>query len=720
MADWSEKARPDTRYRPQTRVSRLLLGISDSTLLASTMSAPPSSFLLHTQQSPTPLPPPPDDEPPRGQWDEGPRPSEARPLSEEGRAPNCWDEINASETGLERTEATKTGHHDAVWCRVKEMAGGYVLRPLGIRFADQVTAFPAGINAGATWDRDMIRRRGEAMACKLKGKGVPVALRPMMKLGRVAAGERNWEGFGVDPYHVGEASYETIIGIQDEGVQACAKHYINNEQEHYHATSSSNVDDRTQHELYAHPFLRSVMAGAASVMCSHKQRLDHILQYATALGHMTMPGDIAFRSNDSYFGANSTAAVKNGEVTEDRVTDTTERIVAAWYLVGQDKGYPDINSDSFRLQDPINKHVDVQADHYKLVREVGAASTMLSKNVNDTLPLKKPITIAMIGSDAGPAQRGPSGYADRGGLDGTLAMGWGSGTAEFPYFISPLEAPQQRAKQDHTTIGWWPNDWDTVGAANDAANKDVTLVFVASDSGEQYITVDGNEGDRHNLTASNNILLWASRSSGLVFLNKSLLPYTTAKKPEDYSTYVVRNDPSEQPQIPYTGGLLIDYRWFGAENIEPRYESGLGLSYTTFEYSNLKVTRAEDALSKELIWWDGGVSGNKTGASIGAWLHDALFKVSFTVKNTGKVAGSEVAQLYINPPAGANEPPSVLRGFDKVNLESGESKTVQLALSRYDLSIWGAQRQGWARMNGTVGVWVDSGSRNQILKGTIE
>ncbi|CAE6430167.1 unnamed protein product, partial [Rhizoctonia solani] len=656
--------------------------------------------------------------------------------------------------------------------------------PLGIRFADRVTAFPAGINAGATWDRDMIRRRGEAMAREFKGKGVHVALGPMMNLGRVAAGGRNWEGFGADPYHVGEASYETIIGIQNEGVQACAKHYINNEQEHYRTTSSSNVDDRTQHELYAHPFLRSVMAGVASVMCSYSESLQrlyflhgemvslgaYLYNHAESVlpspsatiagfaleGHlnpeypsspsvylingtwacendytqnvilkhqmgfrgyimsdwqathstisaargldMTMPGDITFHSNDSYFGANLTAAVKNGEVTEDRVTDMAERIVAAWYLVGQDKGYPDVNFDSFRPQDPINKHVDVQEDHYKLVREMGAASTVLLKNVNDTLPLKKPITIAMIGSDAGPAQRGPNGYADRGGLDGTLAMGWGSGTAEFPYLISPLEAPQQRAKQDHTTIGWWLNDWDTVGAANAAANKGAALVFVASDSGEQYITVDRNEDDRHNLTASNNILLWASRSSGLVFLDKSLLPYTMAKKPEDYSAQVVYNDPSEQPRIPYTGGLLVDYRWFGTENIEPRYEFGLGLSYTKFEYSNLKVTRAEDALSKELIWWGGGVSGNKTGASIGAWLHDALFKVSFTVKNTGKVAGSEDPQLYINPPAGANEPPSVLRGFDKVNLESGESKTVQLVLSRYDLSIWGAQRQGWAMM----------------------
>ncbi|KAF8751470.1 Glycosyl hydrolase family 3 C-terminal domain [Rhizoctonia solani] len=408
---------------------------------------------------------------------------------------------------------------------------------------------------------------------------------------------------------------------------------------------------------------------------------------------MTMPGDIAFRSNDSYFGANSTAAVKNGEVTEDR--DMAERIVAAWYLVGQDKGYPDINSDSFRLQDPINKHVDVQADHYKCAcSRDGAASTVLLKNVNDTLPLKKPITIAMIGSDSGPAQRGPNGYVDRGGLDGTLAMGWGSGTAEFPYLALPLEAPQQRAKQDHTTVGWWLNDWDTVGAANAAANNDVALVLVTRIRESSALLLMGTR-----VTESGNLLFDFVYGDVNPFAKS---PYTIAKKPEDYSTYVVCNDPSEQPQIPYTGGLLSGYRWFGAKNIEPCYEFGLGLSYTTFEHSNLKVTRAEDALSKELIWWDGGVSGNKTGASIGAWLHDPLSKVSFTVKNTGKVAGSEVAQMYINPPAGANEPPSVLRGFDKVNLESSESKTVELALSRYDLSIWSAERRGWASMNGLL------------------
>ena len=85
----------------------------------------------------------------------------------------------------------------------------------------------------------------------------------MMNLGRIAQGGRNWEGFGADPFLAGEAAYETILGMQSSGVQACAKHYINNEQEHERTTESSNVDDRTEHEIYAQPFLRSVMAGVS-------------------------------------------------------------------------------------------------------------------------------------------------------------------------------------------------------------------------------------------------------------------------------------------------------------------------------------------------------------------------------------------------------------------------------------------------------------------------
>ena len=99
--------------------------------------------------------------------------------------------------------------------------------PLGVRDTDFVTAFPAGITAATTWNRTLIRQRGKAMGAEFKGKGVNVALGPMMNMGRVPQGGRNWEGFGADPFLSGESAYETILGMQQGGTQACAKHFIN-------------------------------------------------------------------------------------------------------------------------------------------------------------------------------------------------------------------------------------------------------------------------------------------------------------------------------------------------------------------------------------------------------------------------------------------------------------------------------------------------------------
>ncbi|KDN36528.1 hypothetical protein RSAG8_10775, partial [Rhizoctonia solani AG-8 WAC10335] len=410
--------------------------------------------------------------------------------------------------------------------------------PLGVRLTDRVSAFTAGINAAATWDRELIRARGEALGEEFRGKGVNVALGPAMNLARVAAGGRNWESFGADPYLSGEAAYETILGIQSTGVQACAKHYINNEQENKRDASSSDVDDRTQHEMYAYPFLRSVAAGVASFMCSYNQvngtyvcendkLLNGILKteygfpgyvmsdwwatHSTESANrgldMEMPGGVAFGvpASSAWLGGNLTQWVKDGRIPEARLTDMATRIIAGWYLTGQEKGYPAVNFNTPTIDSgPLNLHVDVQGDHYKGIREMGAASTILLKNTEGALPLKKPVSLAVIGSDAAPPLRGPNGFTDRAGVDGTLAMAWGSGTAEFPYLISPLEALQARAKQDHTSISWHTLDWDTAGAKTRAANKDVAIVFINSDSGERYLIVNGNRGDRNNLTAWNN------------------------------------------------------------------------------------------------------------------------------------------------------------------------------------------------------------------------
>lgn len=140
--------------------------------------------------------------------------------------------------------------------------------PLGVRYVQGVTAFAAGIHAASTWDVDLIRERGSFLGQEAKQLGIHVQLGPVAgPLGKIPTGGRNWEGFGVDPYLTGIAMKETIEGMQEAGVQACAKHYIGNEQEKNRETMSSAVPDRVMHELYLWPFADAVKANVASVMC---------------------------------------------------------------------------------------------------------------------------------------------------------------------------------------------------------------------------------------------------------------------------------------------------------------------------------------------------------------------------------------------------------------------------------------------------------------------
>lgn len=163
--------------------------------------------------------------------------------------------------------------------------------PTGVRSSDLVTAFPAGLTTGATFNRDLMEQRGQAMAQEFKGKGINVLLGPVTggPLGRSPYQGRNWEGFGIDPYLVGEAGYATIKGIQSEGVIATSKHFLAYEQETFRQlyaaddqwtlnpinntdnTYTANVDDRTLHELYLKPFMNAIRAGAGCVMCVYNQ-----------------------------------------------------------------------------------------------------------------------------------------------------------------------------------------------------------------------------------------------------------------------------------------------------------------------------------------------------------------------------------------------------------------------------------------------------------------
>jgi beta-glucosidase len=567
--------------------------------------------------------------------------------------------------------------------------------PVGVRDTDYNSVFSSGQTVAATFDRGLMYARGYAMGEEHKGKSVTVQLGPVAgPIGRAPEGGRNWEGFSPDPVLTGIGMAETITGIQNH-VIACAKHFIGNEQEHFRQVEeaslygtrilesySSNIDDVTMHELYLWPFADAVRAGVGSIMCSYNQVnnsyacqnskvLNNLLKgelgfqgfvmsdwqaqhtgVASALAglDMTMPGDTTLSSGISYWGPNLTLAVINGTIPEWRIDDMATRVMAAFFKVGFTINQPPINFDSWTLNtfgplyatansgfQQINFHVDVRSDHASLIRNIGARGTVLLKNLNNALPLKKPKFVAVIGEDAGPNPDGPNSCGDRGCDSGTLGMAWGSGSANFPYLITPDAALQNQAVADGSRYESVLDNFAMLSVLSLASQADATsIVFVNADSGEGYISVGGNIGDRNNLTLWNGgddliknvssvcnntivvihstgptivtdwynspnvtAILWAGvpgQESGNsitdVLYGKinpaARTPFTWGPTRESYGTDVLytANNGINAPQIDFTEGVFIDYRAFDKQNITPIFEFGFGLSY-----SNLQVKK---------------------------------------------------------------------------------------------------------------------------------
>ncbi|KAB2571049.1 putative beta-glucosidase L [Lasiodiplodia theobromae] len=669
--------------------------------------------------------------------------------------------------------------------------------PLGIRYAANVSALPAGIQAASTWDRELIYQRGLALGKEAKGLGIHVQLGPVVgALGKYPEAGRNWEGFGPDPYLAGISMHETIVGMQDGGVQACAKHYIGNEQELNRTTISSNIDDRSMHELYLWPFADAVKAGATSFMCSYnklngtwacendkamngllKEELDFqgfimtdwgaqhsTVEAANAGLDMSMPGtDYNKTPGSLYWGANLTAAIEvAGNVTQGRLDDMVLRILAGWYAVGQDTpDYPEVTFNSWASPGQAGGYPAPQTQHNEIARAVARDGIVLLKNENKALPLKAPKSLAVIGYDAIVNPDGMNACVDRACNNGTLAMGWGSGTAEFPYLIAPLDALTTRATADGTTIIPSTTD-DTTAGASAAAAADTSLVFITSDAGEGYLVVEGSEGDRLSLdpwhhgndlvaavatAAAGKPVIVVVHSVGPVVLESVLshenvvavvwaglggqeqgnavvdvlygevspsgkLPYTIAKAEADYGVKIDGPDVDDG----FEEGLYIDYRHFDKAGIEPRFEFGFGLSYTNFTYSNLAVTSAAAAGNSSSSY----APTYSHGASTVSDLYAPLATVTATIANAGDVAGAEVVQLYLSLPEGsADAPPRQLRGFDKIALGAGESGTVEFILRKKDASYWSVEQQQWVLPSGEFAVAVAASSRDLRLEGVL-
>ncbi|KAL0257533.1 hypothetical protein SLS55_008347 [Diplodia seriata] len=708
--------------------------------------------------------------------------------------------------------------------------------PLAIRQADHASAFPAGLTAAASWDRSLIHERGRLLGEEFRGKGSQIFLGPVAgPLGRSAMAGRNWEGFSPDPYLTGVAMEETILGVQSTGVQATAKHWIVNEQEtqrnpedtfdpehvpnlQEQMSVSSNVDDRTIHELYVWPFANAVRAGVASVMCSYQRingsyacqnskTINGILK--TELGFqgyvmsdwmgthsgvasvesgldMTMPGAWNWQPTldgvPSWFGGNLTTAVQNGSVVETRVDDMVKRVLTPYYLLGQDEGFPGVDPssgaypavndfqpesnwyDDWKAAGALNNEtsVDVRSNHSVHIRKLGAAGSVLLKN-NGALPLKSPKNVAVLGNAAADLTNGM--YPHGNDYEyGCLPSGGGSGSARFTSVVSPLEAIKARVESEDGIVQYILNNTALTTSGTWASqihpDPDVCLVFLKTwaaegeDRTNLHVNWDGDEvvtqvaancSNTVVITTSGGLTLmpWADNENVTAIIAAHLpgdqlgnsiadilygdvnpsgrLPYTIAYEEADYNfanitTSVASTNDTNAWQSDFTERLLIDYRHFDYHNISVRYEFGFGLSYTTFALSALSIAPASNSTS--LAGAPPAAEAVTPGGTPALW--DTVYTVTATVANTGDVAGAAVPQLYVELPESAGEgtPVRQLRGFDKVELQPGESKSVEFGLMRRDLSVWDVAAQEWSVPSGDFAVHVGWSSRDVQLKGT--
>ncbi|KEY74419.1 hypothetical protein S7711_04459 [Stachybotrys chartarum IBT 7711] len=671
----------------------------------------------------------------------------------------------------------------------------------GLRNTDYVSSFPAGMHVGASWNKRLAHARASALGKEARTKGVNVLLGPAIgPLGRVVRGGRNWEAFSIDPYLTGRLVYETVMGVQANGVITSTKHLVAQEQETHRRPTlegpfqeavSSNVDDKTMHELYLWPFYDAVRAGTGNVMCSYQRINNTYGCQNSAAQNGLLKGQLGFQASNAgldvampsgalFWAGNLTQAVNNGSVALERLDDMVTRTLASWFHMGQDQDYPTPGYGIPRSLDTPHEVVDARSKCAKPVLFQGAVEGhVLVKNQNNALPLKsEEMKLISIFGYAAPAPKvnnilgfwrygaqatngtvarlgfgGPNNLtAPPIAVNGSIIGGGGSGATSQSLFSSPYDALVAQAYEDDTTLFY---DFES-GTPAVNPTSDACIIFGNVWASEGYDRVSLQDEYTDNLinhvaaNCSNTIVVFQNAGTRLVdafadhpnvtaiifahlggqdgskalvslLYGKSVfsgkLPYTVAHAEADYgravgpdvTRYADGGRFSRYPQSDFTEGVFVDYRHFDAENIEPRYEFGFGLSYTTFDYNNLDISITDgdhdDLPSGPVV--EGGQAD----------LWDELVTVTADITNTGDFEGMEVAQLYLGIP-GENTPVRQLRGFEKPLIAPGETVNVEFTLTRRDLSSWDVVAQKWRLQSGEYTVYVGRSSRDLPLQST--
>ncbi|KAJ6007824.1 beta-glucosidase G [Penicillium herquei] len=488
---------------------------------------------------------------------------------------------------------------------------------------------------------------------------------------------------------------------------------------------------------------------------------------------MDMPGPLSwpYASNGSvftapsYYGSTLVELARNGTVPLWRIDDMVLRVLTPWYFIGQDRDdYPTIDpsnsvifpgyggtqsqSSNITWRKGLPSNRDVRGNHAILIRDLASSAATLLKNDNGVLPYRVPPRgFAVFGGDAGNPSNGPD------STDSAWGTFTGGNLGRPSYLLTPLEAMEQWA-YEHRSVVQWDLDTATIvesgysvdsvpaleacfvfinaisGEASDRTSLDFSyngtaLVEKVAASCNNTIVITHSVGpnvydfaDNENVTAiiAAHLPSTEAGSSIVDVISGAVspsgrLPYTIPYKESDSTFAAIANfTGSTNPnawQSNFTEGLFLDYRHFDKYDITPRYEFGYGMSYTSFEISKLSsqvVSKKTPAHPPKASTQPGGNPN----------LYKEVASFTFSVKNTGHVDGTTVAQLYLSLPDTAPQgtPLQVLRGFKKIALKADQEKRVTIDLDRKSMSYWDVLSQDWQIPSGEFTVKVGFSSRD--------
>ncbi len=601
----------------------------------------------------------------------------------------------------------------------------------GVRTIKSV-CYPSATAAAASFDKDALRRLGETLGEECLHERVSVLLGPGINIKRSPLCGRNFEYYSEDPVLAGELAASYIDGVQSKGVGTSLKHFAANSTEIARMLADSIVDERALHEIYLRGFEIAVRkAQPWTIMAAYnkvngayctenKYLLTDILRGKWGFEGLVVSDwtavndrvaalkaglDLEMPGAGNYSIDKLAKAYRAGEITDDDLQTSVTRVLN---LV--EKATPTLKAFAPDFS---------KADHHQVARELAAGCPVLLKNGGNVLPLKTTDRVAVIGARAknpiiqgsGSAQINswkvdtPWQALEREFPNLTYAAGYSLSNPDNPVESLTAEAvstakaaekvllfvscrPEDACEGTDRVDMKLPDAMNAIVAAVCEANPN-TAVILTTGSAVELPWTDCPDAILQTYllgeafgTALADILLGRVSPSGK--LPESYpMAYEDTPCPECYQ-------PDENMNLQYKESIFVGYRYYEKSGTPVRYPFGYGLSYTTFEYSNLAMTTRK-------------FNADEEGAKL---------VVKFDITNTGSVDGAEAAQVYVSAPTDSlvPRPCKELKEFTKVFLKAGETKTVTVILDKSAFEYFSAEMDRWAVEPGTYTLQIGSSS----------